>query len=273
MRNARKRVQIENPVHSLAHDPHPQRVQCICLAAPRPESVAEAQKVLLPDLVENRSHRVLDDFVLQRRDPQWSLPPIGFWYPDSARRLRMIRPAMDSPMQVAQARLQVLSILLPRHPIHSRRRLFLQTVVALPEQVDAYVVQQGCELPLPVLRCFAHTRQPAWPALPARCPARVRLLRVLLGQRPSLNSLRRRSPAFVRLFRRYYAAVRLPAAVHEGLIAHRVLPPARATLLAGGHGVSRFSRMEFLRMLGVFDSAGPRRTRAGVRRVVAFLAT
>ena len=60
--------------------------------------------------------------------------------------------------------------------------------------------------------------------------------------------------------------------LHVGLIAHRVHPPARATLPAGGHAVSRFSRMEFLRMPGVFDSAGPRRTRAGVRRVVAFLA-
>src|SRR6516165_10406218 len=32
--------------------------------------------------------------------------------------------------------------------------------------------------------------------------------------------------AFVRLLRRYYAAVRLPITVHEGLAAHRVLLPA-----------------------------------------------
>ena len=173
-------------------------------------------------------------------------------------------------MQVAQARLQILSILLPRHPIHSRRRLFLQAVITFPEQVDAHVVQQGCEPPLPILLCcFAHTLQPAWPAFPARCPARVRLLRVLLGQRPSLRNLRWRWLAFVRLLRRYYAAVRLPATVRVGLIAHRVLPPARL-LPAGGCGVSRFSRIEFLCMPGVFDSAGPRRTRAVVRRVVAF---
>ena len=94
---------------------------------------------------------------------------------------------------------------------------------------------------------------------------------VLLDQRPFLHNLRRRSPVFVRLLRWYYAAVRLPAAVHEGLIAHRVLPPARRLLQAGGNGVSRFSRMEFLRMHGVFDSAGPRRTRVVVRHVVAFL--
>src|SRR5713101_5856383 len=98
------------------------------------------------------------------------------------------------------------------------------------------------------------------PASPARCPVRVRLWRVVLGQRPSLHNLRQRLPAFVRLLRRYYAAVRLPIAVHGGLMAHRLLLPAR-TLPAGGDGVSRFSRMEFLCMLGVFDSAGPRHAR------------
>jgi hypothetical protein len=56
------------------------------LTALRPESERETQKVLFPDLVENRSYRVLDDFVLQRRDPQRSLPPIGFRNPGSPRR-------------------------------------------------------------------------------------------------------------------------------------------------------------------------------------------
>ena len=147
---------------------------------------------------------------------------------------------------------------MPRHAIHSGRCLSFQAVVALPQQFDRHMVQQGGELQLPVLPCgFAHTLQPAWPAFPARCPARVRLWRVLLGPRPSLRNLRRRLPAFVRLLRRYYAVVRLPLAVHEGLAAHRVLPPARRVFSTGSHGVSRFSRMEFLRMPGVFDSAGP----------------
>src|SRR6266481_605714 len=81
--------------------------------------------------------------------------------------------------------------------------------------------------------CFA-----AQPASPARCPVRVRLWRVLLGQRPSLH---RRLPAFVRLLRRYYAAVRLPTAVHGGLMAHRPVLPARGRrrgLPVLAHGVS-----------------------------------
>ena len=136
---------IQHPVHLLARDPDVQRVQCIVLAAPWPESVRKAQKVLFPDLVENRPYRVLDDFVFQRRDSQWSLPSIGFRDPDSPRRLRSICPAMDSPVQVAQSRLQVFSIFFPRHSVHSRRSLFLQAVVTIPEQIDGHMVQQSRE--------------------------------------------------------------------------------------------------------------------------------
>jgi len=73
-------VQIERRVYFLALDSDIQR---ILLAAPRPETIREAQKVLFPDLVENRPCRVLYDFVFQRRDPPWSLPSIGFRDPDS----------------------------------------------------------------------------------------------------------------------------------------------------------------------------------------------
>src|SRR5262249_20601821 len=39
---------------------------------------------------------------------------------------------------------------------------------------------------------------------------------------------------------------------------------------AGGDWASRFSRVEFLHMRGVFDSAGSRRTCASARRFIAF---
>src|SRR5215471_2790593 len=139
-------IEIQNPVHFLAHDPDPQCIQRIVLAAPRPKTVAEAQKVLFPYLVEHCSHRVLDDLILQCRDTQRTLPPIGFGYPDSSRRLRSIGSTMNSSRQVGEPCLQVLSIFFPRHPIHSRCRLFLQAVVTCPEQVNAYVVQQSGEL-------------------------------------------------------------------------------------------------------------------------------
>ena len=98
----------------------------------------------------------------------------------------------------------------------------------------------------------------------------ARFVRVFLGQRPSLHNLRWRSPAFVRLFRRYYSAVRLPAAVHVGLIAHRLLPPVHGVSTPDSDRASRFSRMEFLCVRRVFDSAGPQGTRAIAPCVIAF---
>jgi hypothetical protein len=47
---------------------------------------------------------------------------------------------MDAPMQVAQSRLQGLSILFPRHSIYAWGRLLFQAVVAIPEQIDGHVV-------------------------------------------------------------------------------------------------------------------------------------
>src|SRR5215831_14700477 len=117
---------------------------------------------------------------------------------------------------------------------------------------------------------FPHTVQPVWPAFPTLYSAQVRLVHVLLGQRPSLHNFRWRSPAFVQLLRRYYAAVRLPATVHVGLIAHRLLPPVRSVSTTDSDGISRFSRVEFLCVLRVFDSAGPQGTRVIAPRVLAF---
>ena len=71
-------VQIQHPVHPLPQDPHRQRIQRLMLAASRPESVRESQKVVLIDRIENRDHAPLNYLVLQCRDPQRTLPPVGF---------------------------------------------------------------------------------------------------------------------------------------------------------------------------------------------------
>jgi hypothetical protein len=52
-------------------------------AAARTEPVGEALEVDLIDLVEDRHHSLLDDPVLQSRDAQRALPPIGLRYIDS----------------------------------------------------------------------------------------------------------------------------------------------------------------------------------------------
>src|SRR5215469_18366400 len=90
-----------------------------------------------------------------------------------------------------------------------------------------------------------------WPAFPTLRSAQVLLAHVLLGQRPSLHNLRWRSPAFVRLLRRYYSAVRLPITVHVGLIAHRLLPPVRGLPPRTMTGLSVLARGVSMRAWGL----------------------
>jgi hypothetical protein len=71
-------VRIHDPVHSLPDDPHTQRVQRVVRASPRPESVTETPEILLVYGIEDRHHRLLYDFVFQRRDADRPLPTVRF---------------------------------------------------------------------------------------------------------------------------------------------------------------------------------------------------
>src|SRR5437868_5789291 len=95
-------VGIENPVHFLPHDPHPQRVQRLMLASPSAETIGEPQKILFVNLIEDRHYGLLNDLILQGCDAQGTLPSVGFRNVGSLGRLRSIRPSMDSAMQVYQ---------------------------------------------------------------------------------------------------------------------------------------------------------------------------
>src|SRR5713226_9344769 len=77
-------VRIEHPVHSLPLNAHRQRVQRLMRAATGTEPVRKALEVDLVNLVEDRHHGLLNDFVLQRRDAQWTLPPISLRNKDSS---------------------------------------------------------------------------------------------------------------------------------------------------------------------------------------------
>src|SRR5450631_3313707 len=48
------------------------------LAAPRIETIGEPHKILFVNLIEDRRHGLLNDFILQGCDAQGTLPPIGF---------------------------------------------------------------------------------------------------------------------------------------------------------------------------------------------------
>jgi len=147
-----------------------------------------------------------------------------------------------------QPTLQPDLILLPSDAVHSWRGLSLQGVKAIPEQSDRQMVKQSGEphlLPFPC--CPAHTRQPLGHASLALCRERAGLMSVLLDQRPSLLTLRRRSPAFVRMIHRYCTAVRLLEDMHAGRVAiaftRRPVAVVRFRHLRGlpvlVHGVSR----------------------------------
>ena len=78
-----KNVRVEYPVHFLPLDAHRQCVKRLMRAAPRSEPVGEALEVDLINLIEDRHNGLLDDLVLQRRDAQRTLPPVGLRYIDS----------------------------------------------------------------------------------------------------------------------------------------------------------------------------------------------
>src|SRR5258708_32056264 len=92
-------VGIKHPVHSLSLNAHRQRVQRLMRAAIGAEPVREALEVDLIYLVEDRHHSLLNDFVLQRRDAQRTLPPVGLRNKDSPRRFCPIRSTVHPAVQ------------------------------------------------------------------------------------------------------------------------------------------------------------------------------
>lgn len=121
---------------------------------------------------------------------------------------------MQSRVQLPNVGFELARVLLPRDTVHSRSRTPAQDLEGGCQPLLGDVVQERGELRLPVPSgCFAYTVQRTGRALsPALCPGRVLLVRVALGQAPSLRRLRRRLPGLVRRLRRYYGPVRLPVA-------------------------------------------------------------
>src|SRR5258708_7609469 len=93
-------VGIKNVVHLLPQERVRQRIQRLMLAAPRAKSIRETEKVFLVDLVEDGNHGLLDKFVFDSRDREWTLPSICFLYVHSSRGRRSIGSAMNSVMEV-----------------------------------------------------------------------------------------------------------------------------------------------------------------------------
>ena len=93
-------VSVQNVVHLLLQEHVRQRIQRVILAAPRAEALRESQKVFLINLVEDGGHSVLDDFVFQSRNSQWTLPSIFFLYVHSSRWQCSVCSAMNPTVQI-----------------------------------------------------------------------------------------------------------------------------------------------------------------------------
>src|SRR5271166_1369133 len=149
--------------------------------------------------VQHLDQRALDNLVFQRGDAEWALPPVGLRDEPTPRRLRPIGSSVDSAVQVLEADLEVTAVILPRHAIDARSRLALERQVGFPELIAIDVVQERGEPFLLLQPCaLPYAFQAVGRAVPARCPGRAVLLRVLLGPRPWLHELLRRSPGLVR---------------------------------------------------------------------------
>jgi len=74
-------IRIQHPVHLLPVNPGVESVQRIMLAAPRSESVREAEKILLVDGLQNVHDCLLDDHVLQTQHNPIELHfgPVNLW--------------------------------------------------------------------------------------------------------------------------------------------------------------------------------------------------
>src|ERR1022692_3661402 len=187
------------------------------LATSWPEAVGETPKVLFINLVEDCDRGMLDDFILQRCDPQWPLSPIGLRNIHSPGWLRSVSAAVNPAVKINEPTFQPGFVLFPRDTVHPGSGFSLQSVKTFPEQPDGQMVEQSGELhPLPFLCCFTHTRQPLGYASLALCRVRAGLMSVLLDQRPSLLPFRQWLPIFVQVIHRYFSAVRLLRGLHVG---------------------------------------------------------
>jgi hypothetical protein len=201
-------VRVEHPVHLLSHERGRERVQRPVRAAPRPKPVGEADEVRLIDGVQYLDDRSLQNLVLQRGDPERSLPPVRLRYVHPARRPRPIASAMDPTVQILEVRLQVLPVVLPRHAVYARRGFGLQRPIGRPQTIDRNVMQKRGEPCLLVCLCdVAHAIQRTSHAHSGAVSGACFAGRVPFGQAPFLHHLRDRLRGVVRRFRRYYGPV------------------------------------------------------------------
>ena len=173
--------------------------------AEKPKKIHLAQEIAgLLDTVNNTSlkkHRnsdnqgifianILEAMTQECGDAQRTLPPVGLQDVDSSRGLSPVCASMDTVVKIGQPILQVLLVLPPCHPVHSRRCLPLKGTEALSKKRYRHMMKQGREANLLIpSRGFAYSAQSLGHAFPALSQGHVGERGVLLGLRPSLPNL------------------------------------------------------------------------------------
>ena len=118
-----RNVGVDDVVHLRAVDGRRKGVERVVRAPPRPEAVAEAEKILLVNRVQHLDHGALDDLVLQRRHRQRASPAVRFGYKDPPARRRPIRSAQDSRLQVGELALAAGFVVPPRDAVDAGGRI------------------------------------------------------------------------------------------------------------------------------------------------------
>ena len=94
-------------------------------------------------------------------DPKRSLPPVRLRDVHPARWPRPIRAPVNPGVEVPKVLFEVLPVVLPRHPVHSRGSARTDRPVRRLQAVDAHVVQKRGEPRVLVPPCcLAHAIQP-----------------------------------------------------------------------------------------------------------------
>ncbi len=264
-------VCVQHPAHSLPLDSHIQRIQRLMRAATGPEPIRKSFEVHLINLIEDGHHRLLNNLVLQRRDAQRTLPPVGLRYIDSPRGLCPIRSPVHPAVQIGDPILQpgpYSCHVTPSTPgaafrFNAKKLSRSRSTVRWCSRA----VNCSCFL------SFAACRTPLnpWDTLSPLCVgcvsdcAMFSLVRAL----PSPTSAADCSSLFGWFIgttarsdssAAYMSGVRLAAFADRPRSAGPDAPE-----------VSRFSCMQFLSVRGVFDYAGPAGSRSTAAGRVAFL--
>src|SRR6266568_3966918 len=167
-------VGIKHPVHLLPADSDAECVQRVVWATSRSKSVGEAEEVRFVDAVQNRHQGTLDQFVLERGNPERPLPSIRLRYHHPPDRLRSIRSPSQPVGEISDVCFELLPVLAPRFPVYSRCRVPLETKISLAQALDAVDMMEERRKPSPLvrLRCLPYAIPRTGHVAPARSEER-----------------------------------------------------------------------------------------------------